>query len=117
MASQDADYIVIGGGIGGCVVASRLSQKDSGLSIILLEAGPDVKDHPLMQTAATTQQVRTSELNWNYPSVPQKHLGGKICYNGAGKALGGGSAINAGKIQSEDLLISCRKHDLICYLV
>lgn len=102
------DYVIIGGGIGGCVVASRLSRHSSKPSVILIEAGPDVSKHPLAADAFNAQKIRSSELNWNYASVPQKHLDGRVCMNGAGKALGGGSAINTGKtlLSTPDLSFS-----------
>jgi choline dehydrogenase-like flavoprotein len=88
----EADYIIIGGGIGGCVVASRLHQKYPSVSILLIEAGPDVSKHPLIHSAPVLQH---SEFDWDYKTVPQKHLGNKICFGAAGKALAGGTAINA----------------------
>lgn len=93
MASSD--YIIIGGGIGGCVVASRLRQKYPHASILLIEAGPDVSKHPMIVNATPTPMLQHSELDWDYRTVPQKYLGNKICFGAAGKALGGGSAINA----------------------
>lgn len=90
-----ADYIIIGGGIGGCVVASRLHQKYPPASILLIEAGPDVSKHPMIVNSTPTPMLQHSELDWDYKTVPQKHLGNKICFGAAGKALGGGSAINA----------------------
>ena len=96
MDSESHDYIIVGGGIGGCVTASRLIERDPGLRILLIEAGPVANEHPLIQTPANAFQVRNSELNWNYPSIPQRHLDDRICFNSAGKALGGGSVINSG---------------------
>ncbi|TVY17340.1 putative GMC-type oxidoreductase [Lachnellula arida] len=96
MQHQVADYIIVGGGISGCVVASRLSKHKSKPSVVLIEAGPDAARHPLVSYASTAQRVRNSELNWNFPSTKQQHLDGRICQNAAGKALGGSSAINTG---------------------
>ncbi|KAF4625318.1 hypothetical protein G7Y89_g12849 [Cudoniella acicularis] len=94
--TQFADYIVVGGGIGGSVVASRLTQRDTKLAVILLEAGSDPTNHPLVPDASTALQVRGTELNWNYTTIDQENLGGRACNASAGKALGGGSAINSG---------------------
>ena len=89
------DYIIVGGGIGGCVVASRLHQKYPSASLLLIEAGPDVSKHPMIVNSTPTPMLQHSELDWDYKTTPQKHLGNKICFGAAGKALGGGSAINA----------------------
>jgi choline dehydrogenase-like flavoprotein len=105
--TEVADYIVVGGGIGGCVVASRLKQRLPDASVVLIEAGPDASDHPLVADAANAQKIRASELNWNYPSVPQRHLNDRVCYNAAGKALGGGSVINSGKLLLRDRPHTC----------
>ena len=74
------------------MIASRLYQKYPSDSILLIEAGPDVSKHPLVHSAPMLQH---SELDWDYKTVPQKHLGNKICFGAAGKALGGGTVINA----------------------
>lgn len=50
MAGSDADYIVVGGGLTGCALASRLYQADPSLDILLLEAGIDASDNPLTTT-------------------------------------------------------------------
>jgi len=93
-----ADYIIVGGGIGGCVVASRLHEKYPSASILLIEAGADVSKHPLVMGDAPLVHLQHSELDWDYKTVPQQHLGGRVCSAAAGKALGGGSVINACKI-------------------
>ncbi|ESZ93963.1 hypothetical protein SBOR_5666 [Sclerotinia borealis F-4128] len=89
-------YIIIGGGIAGSVVASRLHEKHPSLSILLIEAGPDVSDNPLVTDSANGPFLVGSELDWGYSTVPQRHLNNRALPNNAGKALGGGSAINAG---------------------
>lgn len=90
---KQADYVIVGGGIGGCVLASRLHQKYPSASILLIEAGADVTNDPLV--LGNAMHLPHSNLDWGYRTVPQKHLGGRVCANAAGKALGGGSAINA----------------------
>jgi choline dehydrogenase-like flavoprotein len=88
------DYIVIGGGAAGCVVASRLSE-DADMSVCLLEAGgPD--SNPLVHMpAGVAAMVPTSINNWQYQTVPQPGLNGRIGYQPRGKTLGGSSSINA----------------------
>ncbi|RDW58449.1 putative glucose dehydrogenase protein [Coleophoma crateriformis] len=87
-------YIIIGGGIAGSVVASRLHERLPHLSILLIEAGPDVVNNPLVTEIKNAFDVVGSELDWSYSSVPQKHLNNRVSTSVAGKALGGGSAIN-----------------------
>ncbi len=107
MANSIYDYIIIGGGIAGSTLASRLHDRLPRVSILLIEAGPDVTEHPLVTDGRNTARLVGSELDWNYSTVPQQHLNGRVCVNNAGKALGGGSAINAGEkicyLRSRDL--------------
>ncbi|GLB02590.1 hypothetical protein AtubIFM57258_003948 [Aspergillus tubingensis] len=90
------DYIVVGGGLTGCALAGRLAEKDESLRILIIEAGPNVVDHPLTSTPLACFGAHHSPLDWDYTTVPQKHLNNRECYNAAGKALGGGTAINYG---------------------
>ena len=91
-----ADIIIVGGGTAGCVLASRLHQRKPSLSIILIEAGPDVTDHPHISTPAEAAFLHGSDLDWKYMTVPQLHLDGKPRYNCAIKGLSGGTIINTG---------------------
>ena len=94
MSSQTFDYIVVGGGSAGCVVASRLSE-DPSVSVCLLEAGgPDTSAfiHAPLGFAATAP---LGIFNWNYESVPQPGLGGRRGFAPRGKVMGGSSSLNA----------------------
>ncbi len=88
------DYIVVGGGSGGCVVAGRLSE-DPDVSVCLLEAGGGGQSSLVNIPAAMVAMVPTSVNNWAFDTVPQMGLEGRKGYQPRGKALGGSSAINA----------------------
>jgi choline dehydrogenase-like flavoprotein len=97
MSSNTYDYVIVGGGTAGCVLASRLKQSDSSLSIVVIEAGSDVSKRADVLDGSQWAPLLATELNWQYQTVPQTHLGGRAVANAAGKALGGSTAINAGK--------------------
>lgn len=93
VASADWDYIIVGGGLAGCVVASRLSQYKPSARILVIEAGPDVSnDKEILQFQSLN--FIGGKFDWAYKSVPQKHYDGREIDIPAGRALGGGSVIN-----------------------
>ncbi|TGO20767.1 hypothetical protein BPAE_0267g00070 [Botrytis paeoniae] len=94
--TSDYHYIIIGGGIAGTVLASSLHASHPQLSILLIEAGPDASNNPLVIDSANGPFLVGSELDWGYFTVPQRHLNNRVLPNSAGKSLGGGSDINAG---------------------
>lgn len=91
MSTQEYDYIVIGAGSAGCVVAARLIQQNAG-SVLLLEAGG--KDSsPFHSMPATVVQV-FQQKSWPYMTVAQKHCNNREMIIAQGKVLGGGSSVN-----------------------
>ena len=88
------DYIVVGGGSGGCVVAGRLTE-DPDTNVCLLEAGGDGRSSLINIPAAMVAMVPTSVNNWAFDTVPQAALEGRKGYQPRGKTLGGSSSINA----------------------
>jgi choline dehydrogenase-like flavoprotein len=88
------DFVVVGGGSGGCTVAGRLSE-DPKTSVALLEAGGTGDNWVVTTPGALALMVPSKLNNWAFDTVPQKGLNGRIGYQPRGKALGGSSAINA----------------------
>ena len=88
------DFVVVGGGSGGCAVASRLSE-DAGTSVALLEAGGRDDNWVVNTPGAMILQIAGKVNNWAFHTVPQKGLKGRIGYQPRGKGLGGSSATNA----------------------
>ncbi|GAA0573020.1 choline dehydrogenase [Paractinoplanes ferrugineus] len=87
------DYIVIGAGAAGCVLANRLSA-DPGTSVLLLEAGGrDVS--PLVHIPAGFSMLMGTKANWIFDTVPQKFMRGRRMFLPQGKVLGGSTAVNA----------------------
>ena len=86
------DYIVIGAGSAGCVVANRLTQ-DSETTVLLLEAGnPDTK--PEIQIPLECTKLLGSEVDWKYFSEPEPYLNNRQIFCPRGKVWGGSSSIN-----------------------
>jgi choline dehydrogenase len=91
--ARDYDYIVVGAGSAGCVVASRLSE-DKDVSVLLIEAG-GADRHPLLRLPiAWPLAAYDARFNWGYETDPEPQLGGKTIPIPRGKVLGGSSSIN-----------------------
>src|SRR5271157_6654617 len=92
MADLSADYVIVGAGSAGCVVADRLSE--DGAQVVLLEAGP-TDWHPMIHIPAGALHLRANPLvNWNYYAEPEESIGNRSLHWPRGKVLGGSSSIN-----------------------
>ena len=87
------DYIVIGAGTAGCVLANRLSE-DSNNRVLLLEAGGPDKQEEIHIPAGFSRLFKT-EVDWQYYTEPEKELNNRRVYWPRGKVIGGSGSINA----------------------
>ena len=95
MSSVEYDHIIAGGGLAGCVLASRLREYDGSANILLIEAGSDTRSrddvlNPRVLNLGTG-------LDWEYQTEPTPALSNRTITLNQGKGLGGGTAINSGK--------------------
>ena len=90
---SEYDYIVIGAGSAGCVLANRLSE-DPANSVLLLEAGRDDRSLFVRMPSALAIPMSTPRFNWGYWGQPEPYLDGRRMDCARGKVLGGSSAIN-----------------------
>jgi len=92
-AMERFDYVIVGAGSAGCVLAARLSE-DPSTRVLLLEAGPRDRKLEIRVPAAFTKLFK-GPLDWNYETEPQDRLAGRRLYWPRGRVLGGCSSLNA----------------------
>jgi choline dehydrogenase-like flavoprotein len=91
---MDYDYLVIGGGSAGSVLAARLSE-DADCHVALVEAGPADKSVLIQCPAGLAVLAKNGQANWAFQTEPQPGLNGRRGYQPRGKVLGGSSSVNA----------------------
>lgn len=90
---ESYDYIIVGGGSAGCVLAARLSE-DPDKSVLLLEAGGEGRDFLIRMPAGTAKLMGHKTFDWCVPTEPDPSIQDRTMRWAVGKALGGSSAIN-----------------------
>src|SRR5579872_633020 len=93
MDAIEADYIVVGAGSAGCVVAARLSE-DPAVRVVLLEAGGADRSPWIHIPLGYGKVITDQRVNWCYETEPEAQLGGRRVFWPRGKVLGGSSSIN-----------------------
>ena len=93
MAPETFDYVIVGAGSAGCVLADRLTESGEH-SVLLLEYGGSDRSIYIQMPAALSIPMNMPRYNWFYHTEPEPHLGGRRLHTPRGKVLGGSSSIN-----------------------
>ncbi len=93
MSDPVYDYIVVGAGSAGCVLANRLTE-DGRRSVLLLEFGGSDRSVLIQMPSALSIPMNMAKYNWQYETEPEPHLSGRRLHTPRGKVLGGSSSIN-----------------------
>ncbi len=93
MTTEGYDYVIVGGGSAGCVLAARLTE-DSACRVLMLEAGPRDTD-PFIHMPVGFFKMTAGPLTWGYQTQPLRHAQGRTAVYPQARVLGGGSSINA----------------------
>ncbi|KAK7754020.1 hypothetical protein SLS62_004119 [Diatrype stigma] len=92
-ANETFDFIIVGGGLAGLVLAARISENPH-VSVLVIEAGSDQSGDPRVTTPAMWPTLLESSSAWKFQTVPQEALGGREIMFSQGRLLGGSSALN-----------------------
>jgi choline dehydrogenase len=107
MADESFDYVIVGAGSAGCVLANRLSE-DPGVRVAVIEAGPADRNIWIHIPAGYYRNITNPDVTWQFPCGPEPHLGGRFVNWPRGRVLGGSSSINGllyvrGQVQDYDV--------------
>jgi len=90
--AQEADFVIVGAGSGGCAVAYRLAE--AGHSVIVVEAGGSDMGPFIQMPGALSYPMNMARYDWGLKSEPEPHLGGRVLATPRGRVIGGSSSIN-----------------------
>lgn len=93
MAGETFDYVIVGAGSAGCVLANRLTE-DGRNSVLLLEFGGSDRSLWIQMPTALYMPMNMARYDWRYYTEPERHLNGRRIHTPRGKVLGGSSSIN-----------------------
>ena len=93
MSEETFDYVIVGAGSAGCVLADRLTE-DGKSSVLLLEYGGSDRSLCIQMPTALSIPMNMPRYDWLYHTEPEPHLGGRRLHTPRGKVLGGSSSIN-----------------------
>jgi choline dehydrogenase len=92
-SAPDFDYVIVGAGSAGCVLATRLTE-DRDVRVLLIEAGPTDRSWRISMPSAVGSLLSSDRFNWNYVSDPEPGLDNRRLTHPRGRVLGGSSSIN-----------------------
>lgn len=92
-AAESFDYVIVGAGTSGLVLANRLSE-DPRITVAVVDPGADQRSNPLVTDPAAWIHLQKTAVDWAYSSVPQAGSAGRTIDFPAGKGIGGTSLIN-----------------------
>ena len=94
MSADAYDYVIVGAGGAGCVLAARLTE-DPGTSVLLIEAGGSDRNPIIVMPGAIPFAYQSKRINWGIQSGPEPELHGRTIDEKAGRVIGGSGSINA----------------------
>ena len=103
IAAEIADFVIVGAGTAGLVVANRLSA-DPSVTVTVIEPGNDERSNPNVTDPWRYSFALGTELDWQYQTTAQPGAGGRVFQMSQGKAWGGSSAINGAVLQHRPIL-------------